>query len=464
VTRAVARALAVCALALLCAAGVARRMAVIQEYRNFAGDGWQYFHLAEQLVKSHRYAFAPPPVPPAWTRLPGYPLFVAWFGHFGDNFQPDNVGYLVARAQCFVDVLTALFAFLLAREAGLRAPPWLALALCLGSPLLALCVAYVLTETLAICLATLTLWLLLRACRGDLRRWLALAGAALGVGMLVRADAVTLAPCFAVPLLFARAPTGEKARASLLALLAALAVVAPWLLRNQARFRAPHPTGAEWVTKQGDPLPTGAQAWLRTWAVDPEQAAHLAWPITRGAPLGPWMLPPEAYDTADERARVLKIFDDYNRSGIVTPSVDEAFRKLADERRARDRVRYFARLPWKRLRQLWREPVPEWEMPIQSRALKLPEARAQLLPLTERTLLLALIGLALSFSLRRARPLAVLAVVAAVARSLAIVFVVPGGTQRYTFELLPLQLALAAIAIVAPAELILRKLATRSNF
>jgi hypothetical protein len=366
VRRALVPALAAVAIALLCAQGAWRRLQVIDEYRNFAGDGWQYFHLAEQLVKDHRFAFAPAPVPPAWTRLPGYPLFIAWFGRFGgDKFAPDQVGFLVARAQCLVDVLTALLAFLLLREVGLRAPPWLALALCLGSPLLALCTAYILTETLAIFLATLALWLLLRACRTRLRLGMALAGAVLGLGLLTRADAITLAPCFAVPLWFAAAPRRHKLQAAALAVGATLLVVSPWLARNQVRFHAPHPTGAEWVTRQGDPLPTGAQAWLRTWAVDPQQAAGLAWPMTRGTVIVNAMVPAEASDSPQERERALKLFDAYNRAGMVTPSVDEGFRALAAERRGRDRVRYFVTLPLRRLGPLWLQPVPEWEMPIQ---------------------------------------------------------------------------------------------------
>ncbi len=453
-------ALAAIALALLCGQGVRRRMQVVEEYRNFAGDGWQYFHLAEELIKDHRYALGPAPQPPAWTRLPGYPLFIAWFGRWGgDKFAPDQVSYLVARAQCFVDVLTALLAFLLAREAGLRAPPWLALALCLGSPLLALCTAYILTETLAICLATLTLWLLLRACRTHLRREMALAGAALGLGLLTRADAITLAPCFAVPLLFAARPRRDKLQAAALAVAATALVVSPWIARNLLRFHAPHATAAEWVSKQGDPMPTGAQAWLRTWAVDPEQAKSIAWPMTRGGTIFASQIPADAYDSLDERQRISKIIDRYNRAGMVTEEVDAGLRALAAERRARDRARYFVKLPVARLARLWLEPVPEWEMPIQSKVLRLPEQRAQLAPLTVRTLGLALIGLAIAAALRRGRPLAVLALVAAAARSLAIAFAVAGGTQRYTLELLPIELALAAIALAAPAELVLRRLA-----
>ncbi len=34
----------------LCAAGIAYRLRVVVEYRNFAGDGWQYYHLAQNLV------------------------------------------------------------------------------------------------------------------------------------------------------------------------------------------------------------------------------------------------------------------------------------------------------------------------------------------------------------------------------------------------------------------------------
>jgi hypothetical protein len=450
--------LTVAALAFLSWRGLERRFQTVGEYRNFAGDGWQYFHLAENLHNDFRFAFGPAPVPLAWSRLPGYPLFLAAFGHLADKFASDGVSFHVARAQSVLDILTALLAFLIAREIGLRGAPWLGLALCLASPLLALSCCYILTETLSTLLATATLLLLLRACRRRMRLHLAAAGALLGIGMMVRADAITMAPCFLVPLVFAPRTRRIKMEATVMAVVAAATVVAPWLIRNFVHFRHFHPTGAEWVTKQGDALPTGVQSWARTWVVDAHEASLIAWPLTKGQVVPPTALVPSSYDSPKERAALVKLVDEYNKSLWITPSVNEGFLALARERRANDRFRYFVTLPLKRAKAMWMEPVPDWEMPATSKTLALPELRGDWERLGRRTLLLALAGLLVACAFRRGRPLALLAAIAAGARTVAISFAVAGGTQRYLLELLPLVLVLAAIGLAGPAELILRRL------
>lgn len=450
---------AVAAAVVMARVGMQRRFTAAVEFHNFAGDGWQYFHIAEELSNHGRYAFAPPPVPLAWSRLPGYPLFVSFVGRAAPHFNFDQVALAVSRKQAWIDLLTAFVALLIAREVGLRAAPWLAFALALASPFLVLAVCYLLTETIATCLATSTLWLVLRACRTRPILHLAGAGALCGLGMLVRADAITLVPCLFVPVWFAPGKRREHALALGAAALGALVVFAPWPARNWLRFHSLHATGAEWVMKSGDPLPTGPQAWLRSWVVEPEDAAHIAWRVVRGESLSGAVLPPDAWDTADEKARVLKLFDDYGRGGNrLTPSIDQRFTDEARARRARDPGRYWVKLPLKRAKRLWLDPVPDWEMPAAFWPNREPLSRLGWHRLNHRTVALALVGLAVLVVFRRGRPLAALAATAAVTRTVAIVFVVPGGTQRYLFELLPLLLVLAAIALAGPAELILRRL------
>ena len=363
--------------------GLARRLQVTTEYRNFAGDGWQYYHLAQTLTNEGRYAFGPKPLPLAWTRLPGYPLFLAVVGVGTPRFNEGDVALRATKTQAGLDLLTALFAFLLAAEAGLSAPRYLALALCLASPLLALCTSYILSESLAVLLTTATLWLLLRAGRTRLGLHLAVAGALAGFGLLVRADAVTLLPCFAVPLLVTRESIGARARAALFAALAATLVFAPWPLRNLVRFGSPHLLGSSWVSKMGDPLPTGVQAWLSTWAVEPEAATvDIAWKMTRGTPVYAATLPNEAFDSPEEQKRVNALFEQYSREGLIGPAVDAGFRALAKERRARDPVRFFVKLPLRRAEVLWMRAVPDWEMPIASPTLALRNCLpAALLPI-----------------------------------------------------------------------------------
>jgi len=235
-------------------------------------------------------------------------------------------------------------------------------------------------------------------------------------------------------------------------------VFAPWPLRNLHRFGAPHLLGSSWVTKQGDPLPTGVQTWLLTWATSPQQAAEIAWKVTKSNPIPGFAVPPEACDSPEERKRLAVLFDQYNAEGLIAPAVDEGFEKIARERRQRDPVRFFLKLPLRRVKELWAVPVPDWEMPIQAPSLGLPDQRDRLAPLNVRTLILAGIGLLLAFALPRGRPLVALFLTAAIGRTIALAFIVPGGTQRYMFELLPMALVFAALALLGPAELLYRKL------
>lgn len=447
------------ALLALCALGTARRLQVTQEYRNFAGDGWQYYHLAQNLVgEGHRYAFGPPPQPLAWSRLPGYPLWMAAVGLGAPKFNEADVGLRVARSQAILDGLSSILAFLVAWELGLRAAPWLAAVLCLLSPLLALCTTYLLTESLAVLLTTAVLWLLLRASRARIALHLALAGVGLGLATLVRADSILLAPLFVVPLLRSPERAKDRLRAALLAVACAAAVFSPWPLRNWVRFKSPHPLGSAWVNRFGDPLPTGVQRWLLTWAVEPREAADVAWRMTRATPLSAAALPAAAVDSPAERQRVGDLLEAYNRAGAITAAVDRGFEALAGERRTRSWRRYYLTLPWQRARELWWKPVPEWEMPAQSATLGLPEDRDRLRILGHRALFLAAVGLLIVPLWSGAgRTLALLLALAALLRTVAVVFLVAGGTQRYVVELLPLLLVLTAVALLAPVELAIRR-------
>ena len=454
------------ALAALTTGAVVRRINALTEYRNYAGDGRQYYKLAKSMVEQRRYSFGPD-LGPAWSRLPGYPIFVAAAGWGAPRFNDADVGARVARSQAVLDAATGVLAFLVAWEVGLVAPAWLAVALCASSPLLAMSVCYVLSETLSVFLTTLCLYLLVRACRRRVALHLALAGAVLGAALLVRADSITLAPCFVVPLWFSSEARAARVRAAVLSMIAAAVVFAPWPIRNIVRCHAPHPLGSPWVTNLGDPLPMGPQAWLATWAVLPEHAARdVGWKMTRGTPLYAAALPPEASDSPEEKKRLDALLTAYDAAGLITPAVDEGFRELARDRVRAHPIRHFVILPLRRVRHLWFDAVPQWEMPFESPTLGLPAGRPALETLSHRTLALAALGLLmLAFVplLHAGRPLAALAFAAALFRTIAIVLIVPGGTQRYVFELVPMMLVLSGFALFAPAELLLRRLLDRAD-
>ena len=60
------------------AAAAVFRVAVIRTWHAPAGDGTQYYALSQELLLHGRYAFGPPPRPLDFTRMPGYPLYLAY--------------------------------------------------------------------------------------------------------------------------------------------------------------------------------------------------------------------------------------------------------------------------------------------------------------------------------------------------------------------------------------------------
>ena len=112
---------------------------------------------------------------------------------------------------------------------------------------------------------------------------------------------------------------------------AAVVVFAPWPIRNYERFGAPHVEGSAWVRQDGKPLPLGMMRWMRSWATG---AWGQDFPLLKVAndgflnPDRPGILLPGMYDDDAEKALVIKLFERYNRVGLM-PEVDAGFDRLA---------------------------------------------------------------------------------------------------------------------------------------
>ena len=130
-----------------------------------------------------------------------------------------------------LDLATGLCVFAVLLRFGRRAA-LIGLCATFLSPLMFLLSCYGLTETLATCLATVEVWLALRAMRSRLLLHAALCGLVAGLAQLVRNDAVTVAPAVALAIYWSAEPLRRRAAALALATLIGVAVFAPWPLRN----------------------------------------------------------------------------------------------------------------------------------------------------------------------------------------------------------------------------------------
>jgi hypothetical protein len=431
---------------------------VVRVWRAPAGDGMDYYALSQELLLHGRFAYGPWPYPLSYARMPGYPLFLAYLGVHAAPLPIDEHLVRATLANTFLDAGTALLVYLLLRAQGLRR----ALAgavLVFVCPLLVLLSCYGLGETLATFLTTLVMYLLARVMQGNLLRNAALAGVALGLGLLTRADTVTLAPAVLLAFHWAKGPRGQRLAAMGLCVLLAAVVFAPWPLRNLERFGHPYATSWYWRTRVGTPLPTGFIRWARTFCAGRTGESYVDLMITVGNylnPENPAMLLPAMYDSPQERQQVADLFDRYNAEQL-SPAVDAGFIALAQERERRAPFRTFVELPLRRLHSLW-SPVPEHELPMRVEFLNLPERRPLFAWFHSALFAAALLGtVRLLWRGRRragnapspqalhARHLALMMLACIVLRSVMLSSLVAIGlTQRHVVEIFPMIITLAA--------------------
>jgi 4-amino-4-deoxy-L-arabinose transferase-like glycosyltransferase len=428
--------------------GIAFRIAVIASWHVPAGDGIHYYQLSQELVNHHRFALAPPPALPTFARMPGYPLFLALFESRAD--LEHHLRRAVA-ANLILDLLTAWIVYLILTRfrLGERAA-LIGVGLVLFTPLMVLLACYGLSETMATCVCTLTLGFALRAMNHPQLKWYALVGLFAGLALLIRADAVTLAPPIAVAYLLIDAPLRERIKAAAISAAIALVVFAPWPIRNQLQFGNSHPQATLWRTMDGRPLPNTMVDWERTWASSAPGESYLDVAGALDQNLDPnrkGIVMPQMYDDDAERQKIAALFDRYNHERW-TPAVTSGFTELANEHRARHPFRFWIVLPILRIYHLY-SPVPEWELPMRVKWLGLPANRWIFGWIHPLLYLFAIAGAVILWRRGdRQRKLAAVLLTWLFARMMLFAFAIPvGTTQRYLIEALPALLVLSAIGI-----------------
>ncbi len=273
------------------------------------------------------------------------------------------------------------------------------------------------------------------------------AGVAAGLGQLWRADALTVLP--AAVLAIALGGAALRRRLLQLALFGgvALAVYAPWPIRNLAVLGQPYPFAWQWRTAGGKPLPTGVVRWARTWtrcdvseySLDPLFAFER--PLPSPLPI-PWSASSE-----DERQEQKRVLDRYNQERL-SPAVDAGFETLAD-RRWREHPALVLALPLVRVPAMFRS-VPSGELSINAPLFGLVHKRPWVAYYDVLVYLAAAAGLLRIF--RRDRRLALVLGALVGARLVVLASTVPLGlSQRHLVQIFP-WLLLCAIAAIRPPQ------------
>jgi 4-amino-4-deoxy-L-arabinose transferase-like glycosyltransferase len=347
-----------CAAAAL-ALGLALRLWFIAKVARIAGDTLIYGDIAKNWLEHGVYGFSQTAAGPVPTliRLPGYPLFLAISFRFFGMEHYTGVMYI----QVAFDLLTCLLVAGLARllfdgRAALSAL-WLA-ALC---PFMASYVSAPLTETLSLTCIALTFYSLQRwrAAGLGLNPWLWITSASMGYAVLLRPEQGLLAAAVIPAMLWAvlRLPGNRTSYGpSLVRLLrpvvfAAVCVILPllpWTVRNWRTFHVFQPLAPRYATDPGETVPLGFQRWFRTWAIDFASTEDVYWNYN-GAAVEISDLPARAFDSDDQYARTDALLHEYNETDNATPSLDNRFDSLAQERIHADPLRYYVALPVARL-------------------------------------------------------------------------------------------------------------------
>jgi hypothetical protein len=332
-----------------------------------SGDSSFYMELAWNWLKHGVYGGqVDGQLMPLDMRVPGYPAFLAAiFGVAGYSQRA------VMFAQVAVDIATcclvALIAARLAREGTRRRVAIAGLWLAACCPFLANYTAAVLAETLATFLTALAILVLLETDLGPgnssrstpplANRWF-LGGLVVGFGALVRPETPLLAIAAVLVLVLKNwRPTDwlRLVRAGVLMGVGLILPLVPWGARNWRSLHEVQLLAPRYLAEPGDYVPLGFMQWTKTWLWRFRDVYFAPWKVGTDE-ISIDDLPASAFDSADERARMAAILDQYNDSLTIDPRLDSEFLEIAKERTARHPLRTYAVIPMLRSLALWFTP------------------------------------------------------------------------------------------------------------
>jgi 4-amino-4-deoxy-L-arabinose transferase-like glycosyltransferase len=360
-------------------AGLALRLLFLLHFPGVVDDSRLYADIAMNWLQHGVYGITNSgQVVPTFSRLPGYPAFLAAvFTIFGwSNFRAVLlVQVLFDLATCFLiaDVARRLFSDRSAKAAFMLA------ALC---PFLANYSAAVLTETLEIFFTLLALDLAVCGLAGlrqettpptrpKLAPWLG-CGLSTGACILLRPDGGILLAAVGAYLfwLLMSALRGQGRhtgsaprllpilRAGIILLVSALAPLVPWTLRNLHTLHRFQPLAPRYANDSDELVMAGFNRWTKTWIADYTSVQEIYWGVP-GSAMEVTRLPRRAFDSDQQRQETEQLLADYNQDHEVTPELDARFAALAAARIHAAPIRFYVWLPALRIADMWLRPRTE---------------------------------------------------------------------------------------------------------
>jgi 4-amino-4-deoxy-L-arabinose transferase-like glycosyltransferase len=363
-------------------AGVALRLLFVLHFPAVVDDSRLYADIAMNWLQHGIYGITNSgKVAPTFSRLPGYPAFLAAvFAVFGwANFRA------VLLIQVLFDLGTCLLIADLARRMFSVRAAKLAFALAALCPFLANYAAAALTETLEIFFTVLALDLAIfgfARLHGDIGRskysmskfatWLG-CGLSIGACILLRPDGGILFAaiggyCFLllVRSIFSKSTNSSNAKPRVLSLLrvgvilslGAFSPLVPWTLRNLRTMHRFQPLAPRYANDSDEVVMAGFNRWTKTWIAEYTSVQEVYWKVP-GDAVDVTRLPTRTFDSPQQRQETEKIFSEYNIDHDVTPEPDARFAALAAARIRSAPVRYYIELPFMRIADMWLRPRTE---------------------------------------------------------------------------------------------------------
>jgi len=435
---------------LMAALGAALRLWFALNFPVISGDSLIYADLAKNWLHHGVLGLTggDGTLVPELIRLPGYPGFLAAvFAAFGDN-----AFWAVAWAQIVVDLATCGVIALLAGELVGEAPrarvqvvAFTCACLC---PFTANYAALPLTETLAVAATAAALLFALRTLRTQRLREAVACGVFAGYGVLLRPDNGILLAVICAGLLCI-GWRGRQARlmraAALIGVIAVLPLI-PWTIRNWKVLHVFQPLAPRYANQPDEYVPHGFNRWVKTWIADYASVEEVYWRVDDPADSPEIeLLPDRAFDDADQRQRTATLFAQLSDAGGITKSIDDSFAALARERIRRHPVRYYLFLPAMRIADMWFRPRIEM-LPLERRWWEWEEPNESWIAVGFGALNLLLVMAAAAGAWQSRRSPATLLLVGFVLARTLFLGTLENPEPRYTLQMFPVVLALAAIA------------------
>lgn len=421
------------------------RLYFILKFSTIQGDSLVYGDIAKCVIQNHMYGVERGAgYSSTMMRLPGYPLFLAFtFLVFGMDHY---VGAMLF--QLLFDLLTCFLIADIARRIFSERAARVAFLLSAFCPFLLSYVATPLTECLEIMFTAAALDLALFALESRRLRYWALSGLAVAGAILLRPDGGLLLGCIAIPLFLVAWREPQRRRemftATLLLGAVSMAPLVPWAIRNYRVFHVFQPLVNLHALDPGESESQGFSRWFQTWAFDYAHTMDIGFPVP-GDPIRIEDVPSYAYTSANQRATVHALFDEYNQKHEISPELDRGFTALADENIRSHPLRYYVGLPIARSFDMWFRPRTEM-LPLDTHFWQLrqdPHDSLWSIALGLLNLCYMLAATAGAWLLRRRIPALTFLLTYPVVRTL---FLATTGSSedRYTMECLPVIVVLAA--------------------